>query len=110
MEEQQEDNRHTGVRHTRRSEFKRGERGEHISYTLLLGWLFIFNVLTFPNFWSLKSSTAVLVSLQLLVIVICIVLIWRHGPDVNPTQYLLIALGFYLLMFGLCVGIGIGNL
>jgi hypothetical protein len=108
MEEQQGDRRHEGVRRGRRASFKmRKEQGDRrTSQTGCLGLLFLINFFPLGIFWSLQRSIAVLLSLQSLMLVVCIVLIWRHRPDVNPTQYFLIAMGFYLLMFGLCVGIG----
>jgi hypothetical protein len=106
MEEQQGDHRRTGVRRTRRIGFTvRSEQDRRDTNKVgCLGLLFLFNILPLTSFWNSNRSAAVLVSLQSLVIVICIMLIWRQRPDVNPTQYFLIALGFYLLMFGLCIG------
>jgi O-antigen/teichoic acid export membrane protein len=106
MEEQQGDRRREGGRRFQRIGFTMRSRQSNRDTLQVgcLGSLFLFNILPLVSLWSLNKSAAVLVSLQSLGLVICIVLIWRHRPHENRTQYFLIAMGFYLLMLGLCVG------
>jgi uncharacterized membrane protein len=69
-----------------------------IILTLLAGAIFI-------GFGS-PPSLVVIVGLQ---VVALIAVAWRIRRENQPRvigQYALIALGFYLLMFGLCFGVG----
>jgi hypothetical protein len=108
MEEQQGDQKRTGVRRSRRarSMMRREQNNQHTLLAGILVLLLFINTLPIGIYWNLdrglESSFALVLS-QSVVLLICTVLIWRHRPHENPTQYFLIAVGFYLLAFGLCM-------
>ena len=109
MEEPQGDNRRSGVRRSRRarSMTRRQQNNQRTMLAGILVLLLFINTLPIGIYWNMErglDSSFALVLLQSVVLLICTVLIWRHRPHENPTQYFLIAVGFYLLAFGLCVG------
>ena len=82
------------------------QRIERILLTAVLGLLFLFNafiIWMYLGFEGKVDPAFVLLVAQALVLVVCSVILWTDRASGKLAQYFFIALGFYLLGFGLCV-------
>jgi hypothetical protein len=82
------------------------QRIERILLTGVLGLLFLANIFViwmYLGFEGRIDFAFVLLALQAIVLVVCSALLWTNRATGKLSQYFFIALGFYLLAFGLCV-------
>jgi hypothetical protein len=84
------------------------QRVERILLTGVLGLLFLGNVFVIWMYLGFEGGFDfyfVLLALQAIVLVVCSALLWTNRATGKLAQYFFIALGFYLLAFGLCVSV-----
>lgn len=82
------------------------QRTERILLTAVLGLLLLGNLFViwmYLGFDGKIDVAFVLLALQAIVLVVCSALLWTSRATGKLSQYFFIALGFYLLAFGLCV-------
>lgn len=84
------------------------QRTERILLTAVLGLLLLGNVFVIWMYLAFEGGFDfyfMLLVLQAIVLVVCSALLWTERATGKLAQYFFIALGFYLLVFGLCVSV-----
>jgi hypothetical protein len=82
------------------------QRDERIVLTGVFALLLLLNFRAGAIFWGLQPGLhipLILIIVHSAVLVICGLLVWRRAATGRLAQYFWIAIGFYLLIFALCV-------